>query len=440
MRTFSSVRVERFIVGGFLLLILTGTFLLWLSNLFFIRPISFLDALFTITSGACVTGLAVVDTGKDLSLTSQWILLIVIQLGGLGVMTATTALPLLFRHKIGIHRRLLFAGGLGMDTLEGAVRLLIRIILYTSLIEGIGALILFAAFLQKFSIPRAAYLSVFHSISAFCNAGFSPFSDNLESFSRSLAVPGAIMGLIVLGGIGFPVMVECRIHFRNRETNFSPYTKLVVLMTLLLIFGGAGLLCLSDWKSGLSGFPSFWKFWNALFQSITARTAGFDTVPMAHFSALGLGTIVLLMIVGASPASTGGGVKTTTVGVLLACAWSELCGGEETDLWGRQIPSGTVKRAIALVIFYLGTLFLATMLLTFLEPYSLGALAFEAVSAMGTVGLSTGITPHLSPAGKIILILLMFWGRVGIITFMYSLLGRREPGRVSYPQTNIPIG
>lgn len=404
------------------------------------RPLGFIDALFTATSAVCVTGLTVVDTGKDLPFASQAVLLLLIQLGGLGVMTATAALSLLMRERIGLRERLFLAGGVGLESPSGVIRLLVRILALTFAIEGVGALPLYWGFLRAgLSSPQALYNAVFHSVSAFCNAGFSLFSENLEGFSESLLVPGTVMVLIVLGGLGFSVLSELRENFR-KPSGISVHARLVLFTTAGLILFGTLVLALSEWNHSLGGLSGGWKAWNALFASITPRTAGFDTIAPATFSPAGIFVLVLLMLVGASPGSTGGGFKTTTMAVLLVSTWNVIRGRSEVHLWNRRIPIRIIQRAITLVVLYLGTLGLGLAALALLEPFPFRFLLFEAASALGTVGLSLGITPQLSDAGKLVLVLLMFWGRVGIMTFLYGLVKRESRGKISYPDAEIPVG
>ncbi len=421
------------------MLIGTGTFLIWLFNLS-LRPIALVDALFTATSAVCVTGLVVVDTGSFLTVPSQVVVLLLIQLGGLGVMTASTALPLLLGQKIDLRRRLLFAGGLGLDTPSGAVRLLLQILKMTLLCESVGALWLFSGFIRETTLLRALYLAVFHSVSAFCNAGFSLFSSNLHGYSQAVVIPMTIMALIVTGGLGSPVLIELY-HRLRHGGGLSSYCKLVLVMTVSLVAGGSLLLLLTEWQGAFGDLPVPWKFWNALFHSITPRTAGFDTIPLSRFSSSGVALTVLLMLIGASPASTGGGMKTTTVGLILVSTWTDLRGKGEVVLWGRRVPHWTLTRATSLFFLYLGTLFLSSFLLALVEPFPFGALFFEAVSALGTVGLSLGVTGELGTAAKLVLVLLMFWGRVGLMTFLYGLLLEGPGGgKVSYADTHIPVG
>lgn len=404
------------------------------------RPLGFVDALFTATSAVCVTGLTVVDTGKTLTPASQLVLLLLIQLGGLGVMTATTALSLLMRERIGLRQRMFFAGGVGLESPSGVIRLLIRILTLTFAIEGVAAFPLYWGFIRAgFSPPEALYNAVFHSVSAFCNAGFSLFSENLEGFSGSILVPGTVMVLIVLGGLGFSVLSELKETFR-KPAGISVHSKLVLSMTAGLILFGTLMLALCEWNHSLGGLSGGWKAWNALFSSITPRTAGFDTVALSTFSSAGISVVVLLMLVGASPGSTGGGFKTTTLAVLLVSTWNVIRGRPEVHLWNRRVPIRIILRSITLIVLYIGTLGLGLMILLLLEPFPFRSLLFEAASALGTVGLSLGITSQLSDAGKLVLILLMFWGRVGIVTFLYGLVKREARGKISYPDAEIPVG
>lgn len=326
-----------------------------------------------------------------------------------------------------------------MDTPSGAVRLLISVLKITLVMEGIGMIPLFLAFARQFPAGKALWLSLFHSVSAFCNAGFSPFSDSLAGYAGTVLVPGTVMLLLCLGGLGYPVLLEVGAFLVRRE-RLSPYVRLVLVMSTGLAVAGGLLLLLVEWDGALRDLGPFQKAWNALFHSLTPRTAGFNTLEMRDFSPAGLALTVLLMVVGASPASTGGGLKTTTFGILLAACWSNLRGRQNVVLWRRQIPFGVVLRALTLFCLYLGTLFLGVLCLNLVgEPFLSGA--FEAASALGTVGLSLGLTPELGVAGKVLLILLMFWGRVGLLTFMYSLLlDHTGKGRVSYPDTDIPVG
>lgn len=439
MKTYSSLRIEKTITLGFLSLIAAGTLLLWALNSGHEKPLSLLDALFTSTSAVCVTGLVVVDTGRDLAPASQWVVIVLIQLGGLGVMTAATAIMVLLGRRVGIRQRLLFTGGFGVETPSGAVKLLYRMLGFTFIMEIAASIPLFIIFLRSFSPGEALFHAVFHSVSAFCNAGFSTLRGGLEGYSGQFLLPGVIMILIVTGGLGFLVIGDLFVRLRERS-HLSAHSILVLRTTAVLVAGGAVLLLASDSARGLSGHPLPLKIWNALFQSITARTAGFNTIPIPSFSSLGVFVLCILMVIGASPGSTGGGIKTTTAGLLFYSSLSEIR-GKSMAIGNRKISDGNVRRALAVAVLYILTVLLGIILLCLFEPFPFGTLAFEAVSAMGTVGLSLGVTPSLSAPGKVIIILLMFWGRVGILTFMYGMISRdREASKITFAETNIPVG
>jgi trk system potassium uptake protein TrkH len=437
----TSYKVEKIFVSGFLLVILAGAFLLWASNNFIYHMRTpFVDALFMSTSAVCVTGLATVNVGSGMGLISQLVLLLLIQIGGLGFMTGMMLMVLATGKKIGIKSRISFLWGFGMEGVHGAVKLLMMIVRYTLSVESAGAILLFIGFvLHKEPLGTAAYNALFHSVSAFCNAGFSTYPNGLNDFHLSFVVPGTIMSLIVLGGIGFPVFADCWDAARTGK-RLSHYSELVITVTMWLLAAGTVLILISDWNGALAGMPLWAKVWNALFASVTTRTAGFDTISPARFSGLGQAIMIVLMVIGASPASTGGGIKTTTLGVLAIAVWDELHGRSENVFRRRKIPCTAERRALALSFVYVTTFFTGAVLLTVIDGMSFSKVLFEAVSAMGTVGLSLGITPDFSPFGKIILVMLMFWGRVGILSFFASIIPSDKGSDVHYPDTSIPIG
>lgn len=403
-------------------------------------PIAIEDAIFMSTSAVCVTGLVTIDLYTGLGMISQLIILILIQIGGIGFMTAVMMLGVAVGKRMGIRSRLFFLGGFGLSGISGAIRLLKILAKYTIIAESAGAVLLYWGFIRH-GMPagKSVYYAVFHSVSAFCNAGFSPLPHGLNDFSLSVIVPAAVMMLIISGGIGFPVFANCWEAFRTKG-KISHYSKLVLFITFWLITSGTAMLLISDWNSGLSGLPDWARFWNALFTSVTTRTAGFDTVQPSSFSELGKILMLVLMVIGASPASTGGGIKTTTLGVLAVAAWNEMLGRDENVFWHRSIGYPTVRKALAMAFMYLITFFIGAVLLSLIEDFSFGALLFEAVSAMGTVGLSLGITPQLSVAGKMILVILMFWGRVGILSFFATLIKEEKKVKIHFTEVNMPIG
>jgi len=392
------------------------------------------------TSAVCVTGLVTINLSTGLGMVSQLIILVLIQIGGLGIMTAVMMLGLVAGRRIGIKSRLFFLGGFGLDGVSGAVRLLTIIAKYTFVVETFGALLLYWGFIRHgIPVEKSIYYAVFHSVSAFCNAGFSPLPNGLNGFSLSIIVPASVMMLIILGGLGFPVFANCW-DVLWKKGRLSHYSKLVLFLTFWLITLGTVMLLISDWNEGLAGLPDWARIWNALFTSVTTRTAGFDTVQPSVFSELGKILMIALMVIGASPASTGGGIKTTTLGVLAVAAWNEMLGRDENVFWHRKIGYQTVRRALAMSFMYLITFFIGAVVLSLIEDFSFEALLFEAVSAMGTVGLSLGITTELSVTGKMVLVALMFWGRVGILSFFATLIKEEKKVEIHFTEVNIPIG
>lgn len=404
------------------------------------RPISPVDALFTATSAVCVTGLTVVGTDQ-LPLASQITIPILIQLGGLGVMTAVTASFLLTGRRVGHYQRLLFTSSIGLDSQAGAVRLVRWIIASVFIIEGIGACCLWILFCGELPPGHALWNAVFHSVSAFCNAGFSLFPDNLASWHGSGVVPVVIACLIVIGGMGFIVLLDVALRLLRRRKTLSAHSRMVLWTTAVLLAGGSLLLWASSWSSGASWSANLKRLPEAMFMSVSARTAGFNIAPMTNVTSVGAFILCLLMLVGASPGSTGGGLKTTTVAVLAMTAIRETQGVRQVTVGRGGIPQSTINLSITLAVLYLSSIGTGIIVLGLVEPLPLKNIVFDAFSALGTVGLSLGDVGRYSPAGKLVLTLLMFWGRVGLLTFAYGLFRKSvsETG-VTYPDASIPIG
>lgn len=424
---------------GFSALILIGALLLLLPfSVASGNSIRFIDALFTATSAVCVTGLVVVDTGTFFSLWGQVIILVLIQFGGLGYMTVATLLALALRRRIEYRDRLAIRDSFSLDVPGGAVRFVLDVLRYVLWVEGVGFLLLSVAFLRRFPLPWALFSALFHSVSAFCNAGISVFSNNLEGFALDPLVNLTIMGLIVIGGIGFVVIRELVEH---RRLN-SLHAKTVVVTTAVLIAFGAFFLLLAESSNPrtLGAFPFWGKVMAAFFQAITPRTAGFDTVPIAYLRPVSALLLIFLMFVGASPGGTGGGVKTTTLALLLALVRSTLRGQEGVALFHRRVARSAVRRALAVFCFGLGLVFCSTTLLFATEKGDPLDLAFEVVSAFGTVGLSRGVTPNLSDLGKLGIIVTMFLGRVGIFTALVAMgVARERKELFVYPEERVLI-
>ncbi len=405
------------------------------------------DALFTSTSAVCVTGLVTFDVGSRLSFGGQAVLLFLIQIGGLGLMTYVAFFSLLLGRGMAASQQAVMRE---MVTSRFAVELrraVLAIVALTLAFEGLGAALLYAAGVE--STGGRVWASVFHSVSAFCNAGFALWPANLMTFDRQPLVLGTIASLVVAGGLGFTVLIDLgRWIARRRVGDLPPrfsrlalHTRVVVLATAaLLIVGAAGFLA-CEWNGVLAGYGLGDRLSNALFHSAITRTAGFNAVDMGRVGEPGLLMTICLMFVGASPASTGGGIKTTTLVVLIAAIRSLAANREAVHVLGRSLSARVVRTA--LVLFALGTtaVFVGTMALSILEPgIPALKLAFEAVSALGTVGLSTGITPQLGAASKLVLCVLMFVGRVGPVTLLFSMSGAAQPAKYEYAEEDVLVG
>jgi len=398
----------------------------------------FIDALFTATSAVCVTGLAVLDTGTTFSLFGQAVIAALIQVGGLGIMTFSVALTVLLRKPMGLREQAVLQNALDHDTIAGVQSLIRFIVLMTLSIEMAGAVLLFSAWHGRFdSLPSAVWASVFHSISAFCNAGFSTFSDSLMGFRNHAGVNAVICGLIISGGLGFMVIRDFILRFRcsaesRAGVRLRVQTKIVLTMTLVLILSGAAMIYIAE-RSGLLGDMSPREAaMSSLFQSVTARTAGFNTLDIGKLSSAALFMIIVLMFIGASPGSTAGGIKTTTVAVLWAALVASFRNRPHVEIFRRTLPVDAVFKALAVLCIALLLVAVFTYALLCVEDQPFMSVLFEAVSAFGTVGLSTGITPLLSEKGKLLIIVLMFIGRLGPMTIVYAMLPRRRPVRYKY--------
>ena len=435
-------RAERFsaatsILLGFIIIILSGTFALLLP--FMVNPgnkLRFIDALFTATSATCVTGLVVVDTAAFFSFWGQLVILVLIQVGGLGYMTLNTILALALRRRIEYRTRLAIRDSFSLDFPGGVVRFVLSVLKYTFLIEGIGFVILFLNFLRYFTPQKALFPALFHSISAFCNAGFSVFSNNLENFVLDPVVNFTIMGLIILGGLGFVVLQE----IVEKRSLSSLHSRVVVSITLFLISLGAVLILLLEWNNPatLAELPWGGKIMASFFQAVTPRTAGFNTLATAGLREASAFLIMLLMFIGASPGGTGGGVKTTTFALLLGVVMNIVRGGDKVEFFHRRVAPATVFRAISVVVLAFLLVFGVIMVLLIVQPAPFLDICFEVFSAFGTVGLSRGITTGLLDLSKVLLIITMYVGRVGIMTLV-MVHSPREKDLITYPEDRILI-
>jgi len=435
---------SKIVVGSFVTVILLGTFLLTLPYATVDgRGLSLVNALFTATSATCVTGLIVVDTGRAFSLFGQLTILTLIQVGGLGVMTFSTFFLSMVGRRLSIRGRMVVQDALNYYEMGSLLELIRHILIFTFLLEMVGALLLAFPFYHMMG-RHGLYAAMFHAVSAFCNAGFSLFSDSLVSFKGNALVNITVMGLIVLGGLGFPVLLDLYkrfITFKDGRYRLKFQTKLVLLVTAFLILLGAVLFLFFERSNTLSSLPFRTRVLASFFQAITPRTAGFNTLNTGAFREATLFFIIFLMFVGASPGGTGGGIKTTTAAIVFFTIRSIIREEREVGVMGRTIPPRMVSKAFAIFFLSGALVFLAILfLLLFERDMSLIKLAFEVVSAFGTVGLSTGITPTISPVSKVTLSVVMLAGRVGPLTLVLAMARRETPPEIRYPEAQVMVG
>ena len=435
---------NRSIALGFLAIILAGALLLMLP--FANRTgqgLSFLDSLFTATSATCVTGLVAADTWTQFNLLGQVILLVLIQVGGLGYMTMVLMASALMKRKIGLKQRSLMVESVSAQRLSDALTLLRYILRGTAAIEGIGAALLAIRFVPELGLARGLWYAVFHSVSAFCNAGFDlmgfrePYS-SLTHYAADPLVNVTVCALVLLGGLGFLVWREVwekGVHFRR----YSLHAKIMLTASVLLVVGGTALFWFAERDNLLAGMTIGEQALASLFQAVSPRTAGFNTVDLAKLTSGGGLLTIVLMFIGAGPGSTGGGVKITTVAVCLLTLASYVRGRREVGAFNRRLDEEQIHRSAAGVTLYMTFIAAGGFLMLATQPFPLQDALFELFSAMSTVGLSTGITRDLSQVNRAILIVMMYCGRIGSLTMMMALAERRTP-RVKDPVERISIG
>ncbi|MGC4065177.1 MAG: potassium transporter TrkG [Polyangiaceae bacterium] len=439
--------------------ILIGAFLLMLPvSVRNFADISAVDALFTSASAVCVTGLVVNQVARTYTFFGQAVILALIQIGGLGIMVLYGAVVSLAGRRMSTRSARMMTEVIDVDSLSSVRRLLWGILGFTFAVEALGALGLyyallphsevangFAADLPKAGAGSVAWAAIFHAISAYCNAGFSLFRDGIVPFAGSWLVSGLLMFLVVAGGLGFPVWFELlgqawKRARRQRPDRLSLHSRVVLAVTSTLLVVGTLMFLVLEWSHSMRGLPWLTKVLTAAFQSVISRTAGFNSLDFAAMTpATWLGTCVL-MYIGASPGSTGGGVKTTTMAVLIAATWADLRGGHKIELWRRSISDASARRAVGVTLISTAVVIVVTFALLLTERFDALRLLFETISALATVGLSTGITPELSTAGKLIIALAMYLGRIGPLTLALALATHRTPHSIGLPEERIGIG
>lgn len=445
----------RIIGFGFFVAIIIGTLLLCL-------PISaadgnatnLIDAMFTATTSICVTGLTTVSVASHWSIFGKIVILLLMQMGGLGVITFTTVVFLIFRRKITLKNRLLIQDAYNLDTLSGLVKLTIWILKGTLLIEGIGAFFYALKFVPQFGFIDGIWKAVFNAVSAFCNAGMDILGDtSLASYRGSILVNFTTIALIIVGGIGFPVWTDIVGTIKEKIKNgfsisktwrrLQLHTKLVLSITIVLILGGMFLITALEWNNPntLGSLPWWEKLLAGLFQSVTTRTAGFYTIPQENFTDASSLICILLMFVGGSPSGTAGGVKTVTIGMVIISVVSIIKGRKDTEIFGRKISESNVKKGMAVILLSLSIIILTLIALCMVENVDFMSMFYEVASASATVGLSKSLTPNLSLPGKIIIMMAMYVGRIGPITLALFFNTKHEKKRkCSLPEEKIIVG
>ena len=436
----------RILVFGFATVILIGTMLLMLpASSLDNQSVGFVNALFTATSAVCVTGLVVVDTGTHWTTFGKTVILLLIQIGGIGFMSMATLFAVLLGKKISLKERLIIQQAVGQNTLSGVVKFSLYMLGLTFMLESIGALLLSFRFIPEYGVLKGIGYSIFHAVSAFCNAGFDLIGNgrSLTPYVNDPLITLTIGTLIILGGIGFAVIVDVFSNFKKKR--FTLHTRIVLTMTVFLLATGTLLFLIFEWNNintlGALTIPD--KLMASFFQSLTTRTAGFNTIDTAGLTNGSKLLTIILMFIGGSPASTAGGIKTVTFGIILIMALTVIEGKDRVGIFKRDISYSIVNRAITIAVIAMILLITITMAMTVIESqFEFMDILFEVASALGTVGLSTGVTPELSDTGKLLIIFTMFSGRVGTLTIAFALANRQQNYKnlIQYPEEKVIVG
>ena len=430
-----------FLSFGFAILIIIGGFLLSLpvfskSG----KATNLIDSFFVAASASCVTGLTTVNTAEYWNIYGHILLMILIQIGGLGVMTLATFFPLLLRKKIGLKSRKILKEQMNIESLNGIMKLFKYVLIFTFIVEFIGAFLLSLRFVPTYGMGKGWWYSIFHSISAFCNAGFDLLGDSIYPLRNDLLVNITLMGLVVIGGLGF--MVTAEIFKKRNFKKLTVHSRLVLIISGVLLVLGALVFFLIERQAGGVLYKESLR--NSLiqssFQSVSARTAGFYSVDLSKIKSASVLFLIILMIIGGSPGSTAGGLKTTTFGVLILSTISMIKNEDKVTVFKREIDPKIVRKALAIIMVYIGLIFTVIFILSLSENFSIIDISYEVSSAFATVGTSRGITANLSNLGKILITISMYLGRIGPMTMAYSLGLKSKTKYIRYPEANISIG
>ena len=429
---------------GFIFVILVGALILTL-------PISttsgestnFLDALFTATSAVCVTGLIVVDTGTYWNMFGQTVIMILIEIGGLGFMSFTTLIAIILGKKITLRERLILQDAMNTFNIQGLVKMVKYVLVFTVSVQFFGALLFSTQFVPEYGLEKGIFYSIFHSISAFCNAGFDVLGNfsSLTSYNSNAVVILVASALIIIGGLGFTVWSE--LYSSKSLKKVSLHSKMVILMTTVLVLGGTVLMFLFENNNvnTIANMSFMDKVMNSFFASVTPRTAGFNSISTDGMTTAGQFLTIILMFIGGSPGSTAGGIKTTTIGILIVTIICVIQGREDSEVFKRRFSKDLVYKAFTLIFIGISLVIVVTMLLSYTEKgASFISLFYETVSAFGTAGLTLGLTSELSSIGKVLIMFMMYLGRVGPLTVVLSITRKKINSGIKYPEGKILIG
>lgn len=426
---------------GFAILIIIGGCILSLP--IFTRSgesTNLIDSIFVAASASCVTGLTTVNTAEHWNSYGHLLILFLIQIGGLGVMTLATLFPLLLRKKIGLKSRQILKEQLNIDTLQGIMKLFKYVLVFTFLVEFLGAFLLSLRFVPIFGMAKGLWYSIFHSVSAFCNAGFDLLGDSIYPYRNDNLINITLMSLVVIGGLGF--MVTAEIFRKKSFEKLSTHAKLVLIISASLIVIGTLAFYLIESQAGgvlyQEGFKN--SIMQSAFQSVSARTAGFYSVKLNQMHDTSVLLLIILMVIGGSPGSTAGGLKTTTFGVLILSTISIFKQEDEVTIFKKHIEPKIIRKALAIIMVYLGLIFIVIFILSLSENFKVIDISYEVSSAFATVGASRGITGDLSTLGKILITISMYLGRIGPMTMAYSIGLKSKTKYIRYPEANISIG
>ena len=438
LKQFSSARI---ILFGFIIMIFIGASILSLPISSRSREFTpFIDALFTATSASCVTGLIVYDTATHWSVFGKIIIIAMIQCGGLGVVTMLTVFTQVTGKKIGLRDRATLQSALSAPQIGGIIRLTSFIFKATIIIEMIGALLMFPSFMKDFGVTKGIYYSIFHSISAFCNAGFDLMGDvskfsSLTKYQSDVMINISIMLLILIGGLGFLIWKDM-INYKFDMKRYSTQTKMVLVMSVVLVIFPSVLFFFTEFSS----LEIKTRILSSVFQAVTPRTAGFNTIDYTKFSDNGIAMTIILMLIGGGSGSTAGGIKMSTVFILVATMCSVLKQDKEVAVFKKRIEPDIIKNAVAVFVLDIVLFVAGSMIISGIEGFSLKETMFECASAVATVGLTLGITPHLGIISKILLICMMYIGRVGGITLIFAAVNPKNNGNARYPKEQVAVG